>query len=455
MSGLEILAIVIGLAILGLLLKQAYVLNQKHHKIQTKAASLEDENARLLTTQSELSSEAKRLQVEVDRLTAENQGLKKLSLALENLDVAKTELEQVSINLTQRKRDQVNLDQQISQSEERLQKLRIEEEILKSIYAETQKAKTSLEEQKTSLNHVIFSLQRKKEKTQNDYDDLKTQLDSIEDQCEQGKQRLEDLRKAMQRVELKINDLENHKAQLSQENQRLKESNESLKDTNQSLQSNDELIRRQNELRQAKTILESEKKQLKDQLTQSQQHGRQYYQALHRIKIISACRQHSTSEQELFHAKITIGFNRVSEALDFAEMMFGNVLEIWDSARDSAYAFHQFIRPDDVYRTLQSLAWFGQYYFDQNGDIGNNLHDFLKEHYGLTSSGEGETTRNGRKSRGERCFRHGNQSKEMLKHIKLGGGVGAKMDNVLRIYYDINREHQKIEIGHCGKHPSN
>lgn len=40
----------------------------------------------------------------------------------------------------------------------------------------------------------------------------------------------------------------------------------------------------------------------------------------------------------------------------------------------------------------------------------------------------------------------------MLKHIKIGGGRG--MNNILRIYFEINRESQKIEIGHCGIHLS-
>jgi hypothetical protein len=41
----------------------------------------------------------------------------------------------------------------------------------------------------------------------------------------------------------------------------------------------------------------------------------------------------------------------------------------------------------------------------------------------------------------------------MFDHLKLGGGNGA--NNILRIYFAINSESQKIEIGHCGKHLSN
>jgi DNA repair exonuclease SbcCD ATPase subunit len=301
MNGLEFIIMIIGLVALGLLLKHLYSLRQKSQKAQTKASSLEDEVTRLWTTQSELSSEAQRLQREVDRLVAENLDLKR------NSDIPKPVKPLRVDHLTPKTND---LD-------------------LETYHDYLKQAITEAENQKKALETEIIQLKQSVDLWQEEYRKIEAQHDEI--------------------VEY-----------------------------DQRLKAYPNLIQQQEDLLHRIDSLEQEKTHLTEHLRQAQAQIERDLQGLHRIKIVSACRHHSAGHQELFHAKLTLNFNRVREALDFAETMFDDILEIWDSARLSADASN-FIRPDDTYRALQSLAWFGQYYFKQNGTIGNNIYYVLRE----------------------------------------------------------------------------
>lgn len=268
----------------------------------------------------------------------------------------------------------------------------------------------------------------------------------------QLKQEIANAESQKKALEIEISQLKEGFDLWQEENQAIEAKHDVLLERDQRLEAYPELIQIQAELNQKIMALEQEKAELSEQLWQAQAQIQRDLQGLHRIKIVSACRHHSTSDQELFHATIAMDFSRVREALDFAETMFGDVLEVWDSARAAADASN-FIRPDDAYRALQSLAWFGQYYFERNGEIGNTHYHVLKADYNLDCTPESTNVQNSRRLRSERCFWHDNQRKEMFDHLKLGGGNG--MNNILRIYFDINRESRKIEIGHCGKHLSN
>jgi chromosome segregation ATPase len=238
--------------------------------------------------------------------------------------------------------------------------------------------------------------------------------------------RRDDLNQAIAEAESQKKALETEISQLKQsvdlwqeEYRKIEAQHDEIIDCDQRLKAYPGLLQQQEELIHRINELEQEKADLAVQLCQSQAQIERDLQGLHRIKIVSACRQHSTRDKELFHATIAMDFSRVREALDFAETMFGDVLEVWDSARTSAAEASNFTRPDDAYRTLQSLAWFGQYYFERNGAIGNKLCDFLREHYQLDVSGESESVKNNRKFRGERYFRNGNQEKEMFYHAPI------------------------------------
>lgn len=92
-----------------------------------------------------------------------------------------------------------------------------------------------------------------------------------------------------------------------------------------------------------------------------------------------------------------------------------------------------------VYTVLKKLAIIGDIYFHQTSN--NNIISLLKEE-GVTCSRESSSTMN--KYGEERIFRHRGQSRKMELHIKVG--------RHLRIYFDIDRENQKIIIGYCGRH---
>ena len=110
MNGLELIIIIIGLVAIGWLLKRLYTLRQQSQKVQAKATSLEDEVTRLWTTQSELSGEAKRLQAEVDRITAENRDLKQRNAIIQSFESLSIEqLSSIKSNLDiATHRDQLN-----------------------------------------------------------------------------------------------------------------------------------------------------------------------------------------------------------------------------------------------------------------------------------------------------------------------------------------------------------
>ncbi len=49
----------------------------------------------------------------------------------------------------------------------------------------------------------------------------------------------------------------------------------------------------------------------------------------------------------------------------------------------------------------------------------------------------------------ERVFHHGEQSRQMQRHLTLGGG---DTNNCLQIYFDFDDASQRVLIGYCGRH---
>ncbi len=187
---------------------------------------------------------------------------------------------------------------------------------------------------------------------------------------------------------------------------------------------------------------------LKDRVEQAEKYlpNSNQIRDFQRIQIVSACDLH---QEELFHIKINTDFSGIHEVLSCAANLFDDVLEVWNIAYDSAKE-SQFIRRRDAYLTLQSLAWFGREYFDRSGRLGDDIVKILQRKYNLRCSGESETVQNNTRLRQQRIFKNNGESKEMLYHLKLGGGRGA--DKTLRIYFNLNRNTKKVEIGWCGRH---
>lgn len=447
-------AIAIALGVVALIwgLRYGSALRQRSFKAQKKAALLEAEIASLQADHTDILGQSQQLQAQLDQLSGENLTLRQAVDRLQSLAIAGDDLAQVRAALAEQNAALDRLNQDIAQRQASIREIRTTEERLQVRQADLHQALHTLDHQKTSLHRSIYSLQQQIQKLQADHQALELTYLTLDDRCGQLRQEVERYEQEKQDLGLQTQNLRAYLDLLKQENRALEAQHDKLQDRDQRLESHAGLLKQQDELLQTITDLETENVQLSDQLSQAQAQVEQELQGLRRIKIVSACRQHSTSDHELFHAQITMNFSRVREALDFAEMMFGHVLEVWESARVSADICN-FIRPDDAYRSLQSLAWFGDYYFERDGDIGNNLYPFLRERYNLICTPESDTVKNNRKLRDERYFWHSNnQRKEMLDHLKIGGGTG--MNSILRIYFALNRESRKIEIGHCGKHLS-
>lgn len=317
--------------------------------------------------------------------------------------------------------------------------------------------KGSLEESLTQLEQTHTALQRQLENVRSQLAQLQSQYDTLQRDCQQLDQdkmdRLQQfhlLETNQQNLQAQVQSLQSQKttlertcdrlntvqAEIEAENQKLEEKHYELMDQDKTQKNIQKLV-------QDNQGLTQQINQLQNELSHCQTAKPQHLQRIH---IVSGCEQHNS--HNLVHAELDTDFKRVIEALEFAEILFGDVLDIWESARSSAYSSN-FIRPADVYRSLQSFAWFSKDYFRKNGELGTSFYQALQQ-YQLDYSSESETTQNKPKALEQRRFWDGDRNKIMLNHLKLGGGNGA--DNILRIYFDLNLETQRAEIGHCGRH---
>ena len=138
----------------------------------------------------------------------------------------------------------------------------------------------------------------------------------------------------------------------------------------------------------------------------------------------------------------------VLAALEAADAEFGDVLTIWDSALESAVE-SQFGRPGDVYQALAALAAIGRDYFEaaDRGEAMGSWRDAFRQ-YGLDfKPTEHQVTRSMYGQ--DRDFRHQGRKQRMLKHVTLGRNNTV---HTLQIYFEVDREARKLDIGYCGKH---
>ncbi len=49
----------------------------------------------------------------------------------------------------------------------------------------------------------------------------------------------------------------------------------------------------------------------------------------------------------------------------------------------------------------------------------------------------------------DRVFHHQGQSRQMVRHLTLGGG---STNNCLQIYFEFDEETRRVLIGYCGRH---
>jgi regulator of replication initiation timing len=141
-------------------------------------------------------------------------------------------------------------------------------------------------------------------------------------------------------------------------------------------------------------------------------------------------------------------YGSVTEAIAAADQEFGDILTIWDSAKEAA-ARSQFGRPGDVYLALAAIAQIGRDYFaaSDRGEAMGAWRDAFRQ-YGIDfKPTEHQVTRSMYGS--DRDFRHQGRKQRMLKHITLGRNNTV---HTLQIYFDVDRDNRRIDIGYCGKH---
>lgn len=282
----------------------------------------------------------------------------------------------------------------------------------------------ALKAQKTQLNQELHTLEKQLDDERLHRQLLLDEKEAIAKKCQALRQQQDELQQYKTKLEESLYQL------MSQE-----------EFAHRSQQSEQKIQALQQDIDRLQKNLDHNQRMLQDQLDHEAN--------LRRISIVSACHHLKDEGDNLFHVKIDTQFDTVIHAVEFAEYLFGDVLEIWDSARESAYQSN-FIRPHDVYINLQALAWLGRDYFERQGNLGRPIYEYLQQ-LGCAYSGESDTVENDAKLLNDRKFWHSDgATKIMLEHLKVGTGRGTNKN--LRIYFALNLDKQRVEIGHCGNH---
>jgi hypothetical protein len=139
----------------------------------------------------------------------------------------------------------------------------------------------------------------------------------------------------------------------------------------------------------------------------------------------------------------------VTAALRAAEETFGGILTVWEDAWRSA-AQSRFSSPDKVFQALRAIAEVGRAYFgaQQGGSpLGPVEHAFANRVPFKYTAFESRTTVSFYGS--ERVFHHHQESRQMQRHLTLGGGT---TNNCLQIYFEFDERARRVLIGYCGRH---
>jgi hypothetical protein len=142
-------------------------------------------------------------------------------------------------------------------------------------------------------------------------------------------------------------------------------------------------------------------------------------------------------------------FASVADALRAAAAEFADVLVVWEDAERSA-AESLFSSPAKVFRALEAVAEVGRGYFQaRNGGppLGPVDRAFLSRVPFKYTAFESQTTLG--LFGAERVFHHRGQSRQMQRHLTLGGGT---TNNCLQIYFEFDEAARRVLVGHCGRH---
>jgi hypothetical protein len=139
----------------------------------------------------------------------------------------------------------------------------------------------------------------------------------------------------------------------------------------------------------------------------------------------------------------------VVEALRCAATELADVLTIWDDAVRSAEE-SRFASPDQVLRALHAIAEVGRGYFaaQTGGPPLGPVDQAFRARIPFKYTGFESQTTMGMYG-ADRVFHHGPMSRQMQRHLTLGGG---QTNNCLQIYFDFDDEARRVVIGYCGRH---
>ena len=139
----------------------------------------------------------------------------------------------------------------------------------------------------------------------------------------------------------------------------------------------------------------------------------------------------------------------VADALRSAAAEFADILTVWDDAERSAEQC-SFGSPAKVFQALEAIAVVGRAYFKaRHGGppLGPMDRAFLSHVPFKYTCFESPTTLG--IFGAERVFHRGGQSRQMQRHLTLGGGT---TNNCLQLYFDFDNATQRVLIGYCGRH---
>ena len=142
-------------------------------------------------------------------------------------------------------------------------------------------------------------------------------------------------------------------------------------------------------------------------------------------------------------------FASVSDALQAAADDFADVLAVWEDAVHSA-ELSPFRTPGKVYRALEAIAEVGRAYFqakDGGPTLGPVEQAFACRVPFKYTGFESHSTLN--LYGAERVFHDREHSRQMQRHLTLGGG---ETNNCLQIYFDFDDAERRVPIGYCGRH---
>lgn len=142
-------------------------------------------------------------------------------------------------------------------------------------------------------------------------------------------------------------------------------------------------------------------------------------------------------------------FATAEDALRAAAEDFADALVVWEDARRSAEE-SPFRTPGKVYRALQAIAEVGRDYFlarDGGAPLGPVERAFACRVPFKYTGFESQTTLH--LYGAERVFHHKDESRQMQRHLTLGGG---DTNNCLQIYFDFDDASRRVLIGYCGRH---